>query len=152
LTHISKEVTSLNSKSLSYIDPTVNIGVGIEGIEVTKTVNFNGLRIVDGSYPLVGVSVDWVQGCGHKPLTAPYGLHVEDTLEVEVAPAKGQQVTTTLPNNHADLYWALHNGKRDNYAIVLPITFKTCTEGTTARVIFDSIHTNSKNFWSAAEA
>jgi hypothetical protein len=56
------------------------------------------------------------------PLTAAYGLRAEDVLEVEAVPAKGQQVIATPPNNHADLFWALNNGDRDNYPTVLSTT------------------------------
>lgn len=151
-THNLKELTFLNYTSASYTGSAVRVGAGVEGMEVTKAASRNGLRIVDGSCPTVGVSGGWVQGGGHGPLTAAYGLGADNTLEFEVVTADGQQVTATPSNDYADLYWALSGGGGGNYAVVLSTTFKAYADGPVAGASFAFANINSNAFWSAVEA
>ena len=62
----------------------------------------------------------YVQGGGHGPLAASYGLAADNTLEFEVVTVDGRHLIAS-PIQNSDLYWALSGGGAGNYAVVLSL-------------------------------
>lgn len=150
--HSLNGITFFNYTSINYTGPAVRIGAGVEGIKVTEAASQNGLRVVDGSCPTVGLSGGWLQGGGHGPLTARYGLGADNSLEFEVVTADGQHLTAKPSNAYADLYWALSGGGGGNYAVVLSTTLKAYADGPVAGASFTFANTSPDAFWSAVTA
>lgn len=150
--HNLKDIAFLNYTSRNYVGPAVRVGAGVEGMEITKAASQRGLRVVDGSCPTVGVAGGWVQGGGHGPLTAAYGLGADNTLEFEVVTADGLHITATPFNNYRDLYWALSGGGGGNYALVLSTTLKAHADGPVTGARFAFTNSNPETFWPAVKA
>ena len=130
----------------------MRIGSGVEGRKLTKAASQSGLRVVEGSCQIVEVSGGWLQGSGHGPLTAAYGLGADNTLEFEVVTADGQHATATPFNKYADLYRARSGGGGGNYAVMLSTTLKAHVDGPVAGNRFAFANTNGDACWSAVEA
>jgi hypothetical protein len=151
-THNLKKITFLDYGSAKYHGPAVRVGAGVEGIDLVNAASKKHLRVVHGSCPTVGVSGGWLQGGGHGPLTAAYGLGADNVLEFEVVTADGQHITASPLNEYEDLYWALSGGGGGNYGVVLSSTLKAYTDGPVAGGSFSFLNSDSDKFWSAVTA
>ncbi|KAF7892007.1 hypothetical protein EAF00_008309 [Botryotinia globosa] len=88
-THNLKDISFLNYTSTNYTGPAVKVGAGVQFFEAYKIAAENGLRVVGGFCPTVGMAGGYVQGGGHGPLGETYGLSADNALEFEVVTADG---------------------------------------------------------------
>lgn len=65
----------------------------------------HGLTIIGGADLHVGIG-GWIQGGGHGPLTAKYGMGADQVVEMEVVTADGEYMTINEEAG-ADLFWAM---------------------------------------------
>lgn len=65
----------------------------------------NNLTVVGGAEPHVGIG-GWISYAGHGPVSAHYGLGVDQVLELEIITADGL-FRTVDENSDAELFWAL---------------------------------------------
>jgi FAD/FMN-containing dehydrogenase len=150
-THNLKEISFMNYSSSFYNGPAIRIGAGVQLAEVYKAAAKNGLRVVGGSCPTVGVAGGYTQGGGHGPLTGLYGLGADNSLEWDVVTADGQHLIAS-PTTNADLYWALSGGGPGNYAAVLSLTIRAHKDGPVAGSSLGFVNTNDETFWAAVSA
>ena len=150
-THHLKDLSFVNYTSPYYTGPAARISAGVENFEVYQAASQHGLRVVGGSCPTVGISGGSVQGGGHGPLGATYGLSADNTLEFEVVTVDGKHLTAS-PSQNADLYWALSGGGPGNFAVVMSTTVKAHIDGPLAGAGFSFLNTNADAFWSAVAA
>ncbi|KAJ8062822.1 hypothetical protein OCU04_008079 [Sclerotinia nivalis] len=150
-THNLKGISFLNYNSASYTGPAAKVGAGVQFFEAYKTAAENGLRVVGGFCLTVGMAGGYVQGGGHGPLGATYGLSADNTLEFEVVTVDGRHLIAT-PTENSDLYWALNGGGGGTYAIVLSLTTKAHADGIVAGGSFTINNTGDARYWSAIEA
>ena len=148
-THNLKSTSLIQYSSANYTGPALRIGAGLESQEITAAANKLGLVVVGGSCPTVGTAGGWMQGGGHGPLTAAYGLGADNALEYEVVTVAGQHVTATPSNAYSDLYYALSGGGSGNYAVVLSTTVKAHKDVPVAGASFVFANTNPTTFWPA---
>ncbi|CAE6432949.1 unnamed protein product [Rhizoctonia solani] len=104
--------------------PAVTLGAAEQWIDVYKAANDNNVTIVGGAARTVGAAGGWIQGGGHSPLGALYGMGVDNVLEFTVVKADGKIVTANSCQNK-DLFWALRGGGGGTYGVTLDVTYKT---------------------------
>jgi FAD/FMN-containing dehydrogenase len=76
-----------------YTGSTVKVGAGVVGYEILKAASAQGLVVVSGECPTVGLAGGYTQGGGHSALSTEFGLAADQTLEFEVVTAAGELVT-----------------------------------------------------------
>lgn len=77
----------------------------------------------DASAAGVAVSGGWGQNGGYGPLTAQYGLGVDQWLEAKIVTADGElRVANRVAN--ADLFWAIRGGGGGTFGVVVEATWK----------------------------
>ncbi|EFQ35837.1 FAD binding domain-containing protein [Colletotrichum graminicola M1.001] len=122
-THHIKDIEVLDYKSASYTGKALKVGAGVQVGEAQSVAHANGLVVVGGNSPTVGIAGGYTQGGGHGPLVSKYGLSADQVLEWEVITTAGQRIVAT-PTNNTDLYWAMSGGGGGVYAAALSVTLK----------------------------
>ena len=149
-THNLKSIEFLNYTSTLYTGPAIKMGAGVQAFEAYEAANGQGLRIVGGECPTVGLAGGYTQGGGHSALSSVYGLGADQTLEWEVVTANGTHVTAST-NENSDLYWALSGGGGGTYGVVLSMTSKAHADGLVggAALAFDLAKNIEDKTWDA---
>ncbi|KAG8163139.1 hypothetical protein KVR01_007617 [Diaporthe batatas] len=150
-THNLKDISFLDYTSSSYTGPAARLGAGVEYSDVQRVASENGLQVLGGSCPTVGIVGGFTQGGGHGPLAAKYGLGADQVLEWEVVMADGQH-TIASPDQNSDLFWAMRGGGPGNYAVVLSVTVKAYSDGPVAGAGFVLVNENDDIYWEAISA
>ncbi|KAI0383023.1 FAD-binding domain-containing protein [Hypomontagnella monticulosa] len=150
-THNLKNMTFLNYKSRNYNGPAMKAGAGVQFFEAYKTAADNGYRVTGGYCPTVGMVGGYVQGGGHGPLSASYGMAADNALEFEVVTVDGRHLVAS-PTQNSDLYWALSGGGAGNYAVVLSLTIKVHKDGQTAGATLTFANTDPTTYWQGVGA
>ncbi|KAF2127476.1 FAD-binding domain-containing protein [Dothidotthia symphoricarpi CBS 119687] len=124
-THHLKNIDLIQSyNSSEYSGPAFKIGAGVQGFEIMAAARDNGLVVVGGECPTVGIAGGYTQGGGHSALSTSFGLSADNVLNWEVVTATGRLVNANKKEN-PDLYWALNGGGGSTYGIVVSMTVKT---------------------------
>jgi len=129
------------------------MGAGVQAFEAYTAADAQGLRIVGGTCPTVGIAGGYTQGGGHSILSSVYGLGADQVLEWEVVTAAGEHLIAT-PEKNSDLYWALSGGGGGTYAVVISMTSKAYQDGliSGASLTFTAGNLSSSVYWGAVEA
>lgn len=114
-----------------YTGKAIKMGAGVLGGEAYKAADAEGLQVVGGECPTVGIAGGYSQGGGHSALSSRHGLGADQTLEWEVITGTGEYLKANRENN-TDLYWALSGGGGGTYAVVLSLTSKAFEDTPTA--------------------
>jgi hypothetical protein len=152
-THYLKDIKLLNWEDQNYKGKAIKMGAGVQGFEAMAAAQSQGLVVVGGECPTVGVSGGYTQGGGHSALSTSFGLAADQALEWEVVTASGNLVTASRTQN-TDLYWALSGGGGGTYGVVVSLTAKAHPDAVVsgASLIFYSSTTTSDVFYDAVEA
>ncbi|KAL0930065.1 FAD binding domain protein [Colletotrichum truncatum] len=150
-THNLKNITFFNYSSAAYTGPAAKVSAGVQFFEAYAAAASHGLRVVGGFCPTVGMAGGYVQGAGHGPLGATYGLAADNTLEFEVITTEGRHLVASRAQN-ADLYWALSGGGGGNYGVVLSLTTKAHVDGPVAGGSLTFDNQDEDSYWAAIEA
>lgn len=128
------------------------MGAGVQAFEAYPFAAANGLRVIGGFCPTVGLAGGYTQGAGHGPLNGEYGLAADNTLEWEVVTAEGKHLVASK-EHHSDLYWALSGGGGGTYAVVLSLTTKAHPDGLVGggTLKFTSEGIPADKYWDAVE-
>ncbi len=130
-THNIKNIEFLDYQSLGYTGKAMKIGAGVQVLEASTAAHVQGLVVVGGDCPTVGVAGGYAQGGGHGPLASKFGLAADQVLEWEVVTGTGELLTAS-PSKNSDLYWALSGGGGGTYGVVLSLTSKAHPDQQTA--------------------
>lgn len=123
-THNLKSVEFYESYSQGeYSGPAVKAGAGLQAFELYKAAHDNGVTLIGGEGQSVGVMGGFIQGGGHGPLSAIYGLACDQVLAFEVVTADGRFVTATEETN-SDLFWAIRGGSGGVFGVVTSVVVK----------------------------
>lgn len=150
-THHMKEIEVLDWESESYAGKALKVAAGVQGFEAMEVTDQNGLAIVSGECPTVGVAGGYTQGGGHSALSTSFGLGADNVLEWEVVTADGEVVTASRTEN-ADLFWAMNGGGGGSWGVSTSLTVKAHPDApfAGATVVFMA-HENDA-FWEAIDA
>ncbi|KUI64405.1 putative FAD-linked oxidoreductase YvdP [Cytospora mali] len=149
-THHLKDIVVLDYSSEAYTGKAMKLGAGVQASEAQAVANAQGLVVVEGDCPTVGIAGGYTQGGGTSPLGSKFGLGVDQVLEWEVATATGEVLTAT-PSQNSDLYWALTGGGGGTYGIVLSMTVKLHQNMPTAGATLSFAEPSDK-FWTVFQA
>ncbi|XXH05348.1 hypothetical protein Hte_011774 [Hypoxylon texense] len=126
-THHIRDISIIDYESPYYHGKAMKLGAGVMNAEAQAAAHSEGLLVVGGFCPSVGVAGGYTQGGGHGTLASRYGLGADQVLEWDVVTAEGMQLTAT-PTKNSDLYWALSGGGGGTYGVVLSMTVKAYPE------------------------
>ncbi|KAL8755404.1 MAG: hypothetical protein Q9184_004810 [Pyrenodesmia sp. 2 TL-2023] len=126
--HYLKDVSFLNYSSSGYTVLAVEAGASIQFSGAYKAAAKHGMRVRGGYCPSIGLAGGYVQGGGHGPLAASYGLATDNTLEFVVVPVDGKHQVAS-PSKNSDLYLALSGGGGGNYAVIISMMTKAHSNG-----------------------
>ncbi|KAH8682945.1 hypothetical protein BGZ60DRAFT_368557 [Tricladium varicosporioides] len=151
-THHLKDIEFKQWSDAYYTGSAVKVGAGVEGYEIMEAANAQGLVVVGGECPTVGIAGGYTQGGGHSALSTMFGLAADQTLSFEVVTACGKLVNASRTEN-ADLYWALSGGGGGNYGIVVSMTVKTYPDAMVsgAGLQFAAAYTTADKFYEAID-
>ncbi len=150
-THNLKSTEHLNWSDQHYKGPALKIGAGVQGFEAIDAAADQGLVVVGGYCPTVGLAGGYIQGAGHSPLGTKFGMAADQTLEFEVVTTAGDIVIASR-NANPDLYWALSGGGPGTYGIVTAVTIRAYPDvpiGGAKVFIFDFSTVSSDAYWNA---
>jgi FAD/FMN-containing dehydrogenase len=71
------------------------MGAGVQGFEAIAAAASEGLVVIEGECPTVGVAGGYTQGGGHSALSTAFGLGADQTLSFELVTATGRRVTAS---------------------------------------------------------
>jgi FAD/FMN-containing dehydrogenase len=93
----------------------------------------------------------YLTGGGHSPLSATYGLAVDQVLEMEVVTARGD-ILTVNECQYSDLFWALRGGGGSTFAVVISATVRTLPTPTIGSYLLAINFTASSTeaFWNSS--
>jgi FAD/FMN-containing dehydrogenase len=130
----------------------VKLGAGVQGMEAYEAAHKEGLRIVGGECPSVGLAGGYSQGGGHSALSSKYGLGADQVLEWEVIDGTGRFLIANREQN-TDLYWALAGGGGGAYGIVWSMTSKVYPDGIVSglNLTFSATDISTDTFFKAVE-
>lgn len=118
-----KDISHLKYKAGAHYIDAIKMGAGVSGDEVATYASKNGLAVVSGNCPSVGLAGGFIQGGGHGPLSSKYGLAADNALEFEVVDGNGNLIVASAHEN-SDLFWALRGGGGGTFGVVLSATVK----------------------------
>lgn len=126
------------------------MGAGVQGFEAYAAADENGLSVVGGECPTVGIAGGYTQGGGHSALASKYGLAADQTLEWEVIDGCGHFLTASRTQN-SDLYWALSGGGGGTYGVVWSLTSKAHKDipVSAANLTFTNANISADTFYEA---
>jgi FAD binding domain-containing protein/berberine-like enzyme len=122
-------VKSVNSRTKDNTAPPrsdqayVTFGAGYSTQELNDLLAPVNLFTVGAAHGSVSVAGGWAQTAGHAPLSAHYGLGVDQIMEYKVVTADGVLKVANAVSN-PDLFWALRGGGGGTFGVVVEATVK----------------------------
>ncbi|KAH6638496.1 hypothetical protein C7974DRAFT_307458 [Boeremia exigua] len=101
----------------------VSFGPAVAGLPLNYAVADSGLFTVSGGAATVAVAGGWGQNGGYGPLTAQYGLGVDQWLEALIVTPDGKLRVANSEVN-TDLFWAIRGGGGGTFGVVVQATWK----------------------------
>ena len=125
-THYMKGMEFLSDfdDGAGYRSKAVKLGAGVQGFEIMEAARDQGVVVVGGECPTVGIAGGYTQGGGHSALSTSFGLSADNVLSWELVTADGALLTASKTEN-PDLYWALSGGGGGTFGVVVSMTVKT---------------------------
>ncbi|OOQ84385.1 FAD binding domain protein [Penicillium brasilianum] len=150
--HNLKDIEVKNWSDAHYTGKAAKLAAGVQGIDAFEAAHKEGLRIVGGECPSVGLAGGYSQGGGHSALSSRYGLGADQILEWEVIDGTGRFLIANREQN-ADLYWALAGGGAGTYGIVWSMTSKAHPDGVVSglNLTFSATEISTDTFFQAVE-
>ncbi|KAF8597925.1 putative FAD binding domain protein [Ceratobasidium sp. AG-I] len=105
-------------------EPAVTVRAAEQWRSVYQAADARGVIVVGGAANSVGAAGGWIQGGGHSPLGALYGMGVDNVLQYNIVKPDGKVVAANACQNK-DLFWALLGGGGGTWGVTLDVTYKT---------------------------
>jgi hypothetical protein len=99
-THHLKAIDHIPAyKGSGYNGPAFKIGAGVQGFEIMAAARDQGLVVVGGECPTVGIAGGYTQGGGHSAISTSFGLAADNVLSWEIVTASGKLVNANQREN-----------------------------------------------------
>ncbi|KIX02492.1 uncharacterized protein Z518_08433 [Rhinocladiella mackenziei CBS 650.93] len=121
--HSSSHNKSGGGRTGEGLPVTMKIAAGHSMRDVYAEAEKKQLSVVLGADANVGVG-GFLTGGGHSPISARFGLGVDNVMEMEVVTPRGEIVVTN-EREYSDLFWAMRGGGGATFGILLSVTIKT---------------------------
>jgi len=102
---------------------TATVQTGLRDFQLAEILGEQGLVVPPGLCPTTGIA-GFTLGGGQSSLSRPWGLAIDNLLEVEMVDAGGRVLRANADHN-ADLFWALRGGGGGNFGICTAFRFRT---------------------------
>lgn len=102
---------------------TATVQTGLRDFELYEILGSQGLVVPAGLCPTTGIA-GFTQGGGQSSLSRPWGLAIDNLLEVEIVDANGNVLRANADQND-DLFWALRGGGGGNFGVCTSFRFRT---------------------------
>lgn len=151
-THNLKDIEFLDWSDQYYSGKAIKMGAGVQGFEANAAAYAQGLQVVSGECPTVGLVGGYTQGGGHSALSSRHGMAADQALEYEVVVPSGDVLIANRHKN-TDLYWALSGGGGGTYGLVLSLTAKAHPDVPTAgaNLTFTSTNVDKDIYYDAIQ-
>ena len=148
--HHLKDISISDYSDSHYTGKAIKLGAGVQGFEAYDAADAQGLQVVGGECPTVGIAGGYTQGGGHSALASKHGLAADQTLEWEVVTGTGEYLIANRRQN-TDLYWALSGGGGGTYSVVLSMTSKAHPDTPTSamNLTFTSTNVSQDTYYEA---
>ncbi|RYP62163.1 hypothetical protein DL770_009636 [Monosporascus sp. CRB-9-2] len=130
-THNLKNIDVLDYERPYYFGKALRFSAGIQLSEAYQAAHDQGLVVMGGTRPTVGLAGGYTQGTGHGLSVSKLRFSANQALEWEVVTVDGDILVAT-PEENIDLFWALSGGGGGTYGIVLSLTIKAYPDQRTA--------------------
>ncbi|KAK7420372.1 hypothetical protein QQX98_002795 [Neonectria punicea] len=105
------------------VQAAVTFHPGVTGLALNYAVAPSKLFTTSGAAAGVAVAGGWGQNGGYGPMTAQYGLGVDQWLEAKIVTPDGNlRVANSVSNQ--DLFWAIRGGGGGTFGVVVEATWK----------------------------
>lgn len=123
-THHLKDISFVEVyDSPGYKGAAFKLGAGVQGFEIMAAARDQGMVVVGGECPTVGIAGGYTLGGGHSALSTNFGLSSDNVLNWEVVTAAGALVNANEEEN-SDLFWALNGGGGSTFGVVVSVTVR----------------------------
>ncbi|TCL68565.1 FAD/FMN-containing dehydrogenase [Hydrogenispora ethanolica] len=117
------DVSEMKQVKVDHQRGTVTVQTGLRDIELYETLGAEGLVVPAGLCPTTGIA-GFTLGGGQSSLSRPWGLIIDNLLELEMVDANGN-VLYANADQHPDLFWASRGGGGGNFGICTSFRFRT---------------------------
>ncbi len=102
---------------------TATVQTGQRDFSLAEALASEGLAVPNGLCASTGIA-GFTLGGGQSSLSRPFGLMIDNLLELEMVDANGQVLRASADQN-ADLFWASRGGGGGNFGIYTSFRFRT---------------------------
>ena len=117
------DVSEMNRVEVDHKHGTATVQTGIRDFALAEALGSEGLAVPNGLCASTGIA-GFTLGGGQSILSRPYGLIIDNLLELEMVDANGR-VLHANADRHADLFWASRGGGGGNFGICTSFRFRT---------------------------
>jgi FAD/FMN-containing dehydrogenase len=124
------DISEMNQVKIDRRKKTARLGAGSLLFPLYEKLYEKGFTIPGGTCPSVGLS-GLTLGGGWGMLTRPYGMLIDQLLELEMVDAWGNVIVANKEKN-SDLFWACRGGGGGNFGVVTSFVFRLIPVGQVA--------------------
>ncbi|OOM75994.1 FAD-binding oxidoreductase [Clostridium sp. BL-8] len=117
------DVSEMTKADIDRKHGTVTVQTGIRNLPLYRILGAEGLVVPSGVCPTPGIGGVTLGG-GHSILSRPWGLTLDNLLELEMVDADGNIIYAS-DNKNEDLFWASRGGGGGNFGICTSFRFRT---------------------------
>ncbi|KAG7126434.1 FAD-linked oxidoreductase ZEB1 like protein [Verticillium longisporum] len=121
--HHLKDTEIIDWDDGQYVGKALKLGAGVQGFEAIEVARREGLTIVTGECPTIGLAGAYTQGGGHSALSSIFGLAADNALSFDVVTPSGELIIASSSENQ-DLYWALSGGGGGVFGVVVSMVVR----------------------------
>ncbi|WP_373657561.1 FAD-binding oxidoreductase [Sporomusa acidovorans] len=117
------DVSDMTQTEVDHECGTVKVQTGLRNFALYRKLGSEGLVVPSGVCATPGIAGVTLGG-GHSILSRPWGLTLDNLLELEMVDANGHVLHASADHN-ADLFWASRGGGGGNFGICTSFLFRT---------------------------
>ena len=119
---LDRKFKPVGSPANQAVETVVRFGAGEQWSALYEFAEKNGLAVVGGTCPTVGVA-GWLHGGGHSPLTPWYGMGVDNVRQITIV-TPDLRVLNASEFLNPGLFFAVRGGGGSTFGVVTDIAYK----------------------------